>query len=450
MLFDVVYTLVALYIAWIWLDYFQQIDIFDKENRNRVILTLLVGGITVIPIIFSGEFVWKKYEFTTNSVIINDLLKAIVQVALVEEIVKLLGFLLIFASFRKKINEPIDIILYGSVIALGFSTVENVKYFSKFGYTIIDGRSILSTVGHMIDSTVAVYGFILYKYHPRLRKVWVIPLFFFLAILSHGIFDFFLQHKPIEEFGWILNHIYFLLTVSWYAIMIENALSNSPFFTYKKVIHTNKVTERLLKNYSAILVIQIIFGLYKHRSLDLGEILSTLFFAGFLVVVTSARLSRFKLIKNHWNKFTIQLPFVLGFRTRKNNSYENSGFFFKIRGDFYDETHINSYYNEYFYLRPMNLNQTFLERTRICYIEEKYFFKDKDSFYLAKAFKDKELSDFDIIFIKPKKRGQITVKDKHLLVHVLTCDESTIITNGIDKKKFKLKETAMIEEIEKV
>ena len=157
------YIVFALLISWIWVDYFRMIDIFQREKLPKIIAIFLLGASSVLLVLLAHEYVLDHIRFELNGNLLNDFLFATFRVGLLEELCKIVPFLVLFITFRSTFKEPLDYVIYICISALGFSAAENVLYFQNHGADIIIGRSILSSVGHMIDTSVFAYGIILYQ-----------------------------------------------------------------------------------------------------------------------------------------------------------------------------------------------------------------------------------------------------------------------------------------------
>src|ERR1700761_5246158 len=118
-----------------WLDYFRQIDVFEKEKTWFLLVALIIGGCTP----YLSLSVYRLLDvcgFTENGTFLNEALYSIFGIGLNEELSKLTGVFLVFALLKKQVNEPIDYLIYAGVTALGFSLVENYNYFYNHGITI--------------------------------------------------------------------------------------------------------------------------------------------------------------------------------------------------------------------------------------------------------------------------------------------------------------------------
>tara|TARA_R110001592_G_scaffold237306_6_gene496211 strand:+ start:20651 stop:21964 length:1314 start_codon:yes stop_codon:yes gene_type:complete len=411
----VLFSLIAIFIAWIWVDYFRLIDVYEKEKLIYFIITFMLGGSSVfIVLILHQLFVVPSGAVLTGE-FVNDFIYSTLAIGAIEELAKLIPFLFALLFFKKEINEPLDYLVFICISALGFSAVENVLYFKNHGAELINGRAILSTVGHMFDTALIAYGVILYKYHPKKYSWWIIVLFFAFAALSHGFYDVWLLYEGTRNWGFIITIVYFLFTISWFAIILNNALNNSPFFTYKKVVNPALVVKRLLLYYVAVFIIALFtVSYYSGLQNALINFIASIATTAFVVFVTCFRMSRFNLVKGRWEKIRFQLPFYIetskyGFKTT-----------FRIRGNSYNEAYINVFYHEHFYLQPLDENESYLKKTKLAYIERKLFLKGTTTYYLARVYLSNNTnSEYEYVMLKPKTRGTILKNDYEPIVGVM-------------------------------
>ncbi|MGE0489748.1 MAG: PrsW family intramembrane metalloprotease [Vulcanimicrobiota bacterium] len=119
----------------------------------------------------------------------------VVAVGLVEETSKMLVGLLAVKLLKRR--DTIDALLLGGCVALGFATTENVVYVHRFGETVILGRAMMSTFGHVLMS--AFWAFALTAGARRLVGGLV------AAAVVHGLYDWLLM------IGWGWAAVGFLL-----------------------------------------------------------------------------------------------------------------------------------------------------------------------------------------------------------------------------------------------
>ena len=430
------YALTSFFVAWIWVDYFRLVDIYDRDSLKNLISAFFLGGLSVPLVFLAHELFIDELGFGLNGEFLNDLLYCILQIGLLEELCKLLAFLLVWRIFRKKLNEPIDIIGYMAVCALGFAAIENTLYFNNYGSMIISGRAVLSTVAHMIFASLTAYGIIRWQYLNKSTKGWrELLFFFFLSAVVHGLYDFFLMHRDLRAVGYLITILFFLEGVSVFAVIINNALNNSTFFTHKLVVDNEKVSMRILSYYIFVFILQ--FALITFES-DLSRALSSVGISTFLtatiVVIFSLRLSRFKLIPLRWEPLTLQIPFK--FRSVDENDEK----FFKIsiRGEAYNEIYLTKYYQEYFWLCPIGKKHSRLDQPRLCFVEDKVFLNNDESYYLAKLFLDDQHQRWEFVLLKPKLKGKKFTEKRSPIIAVLSKPDFTDLGDrSLKAKDFK-------------
>lgn len=414
----IVFALTALFIAWIWVDYFRLIDVYDKNKLGPILLMFAFGCASVYLVFGFHEMSDGITGLDVHQDPISSFIYFMVDVALIEEFAKVFPFLIMVILFKNEFREPIDYIAFISISALGFSAVENYLYFDRFGATIIDSRSILCSVGHMFDTALIGYGIVLFIYHPKVKTFLIVPAFFLLAVISHGIYDAIIDifEAPI----WII--LYFMITVSWYATIINNALNNSSFFDYKKSIDPSKISKKLLLYYLAVIGLQL-FILSITDSVDKAaySLFPTAIITFPIILVTCVRLSRFKLIHQHWHAFKIELPVNIG---------GSDGGYFRFKGDGHEEALMANYYNEFAWIYPVSMKNSTLGGKRLIYIEKIDFLRNEEVFYEIKLFAEGKNSGYVQFLIKPKQKGQTLVNGKHPIVSILDLSN---ITNWHDK-----------------
>lgn len=112
---------------------------------------------------------------------------AILVIGVIEELAKMLPFFLVIIHF-KEFNEPIDGIIYGSFIALGFSTVENIQYLQYITSIEAWARGFAGPVIHIVFASI--WGYYIGRAYLCRRSLGrtIFATLAFTAIL-HGIYD---------------------------------------------------------------------------------------------------------------------------------------------------------------------------------------------------------------------------------------------------------------------
>ena len=113
---------------------------------------------------------------------------AVLGIGVIEELAKLIPFLLVVLRFRE-FDEPIDGIIYASFIALGFAAVENLHYLQFLTTGAAYARGFAGPVVHIVFASI--WGYYIGRAWLRRRAVGrtVLASLAFTAFL-HGIYDF--------------------------------------------------------------------------------------------------------------------------------------------------------------------------------------------------------------------------------------------------------------------
>ena len=113
---------------------------------------------------------------------------AVLGIGLIEELAKMLPFVLVVLRFRD-FDEPMDGIVYGSFLALGYALVENLHYLQFLTPAEAAARGFAGPLVHIVFASVWAY----HVGRARLagRSVLVAALAWLAATaLLHGAYDF--------------------------------------------------------------------------------------------------------------------------------------------------------------------------------------------------------------------------------------------------------------------
>lgn len=181
--------------ALFWLWFWMREDAARPEPYRLVLLTFL-GGMLVVPIALPlQKFALDMYSglfLTFVWVTIEEVLKYAAALAMI--------------LWNKAVDEPIDYIIYMIAIALGFSALENALFIfnplidGEYASTFITGnfRFLGATLLHILASgTVGV--FLAFAFYRRSgTKLVYGTLGLFMAIVLHGLFNFFIMDASGE------------------------------------------------------------------------------------------------------------------------------------------------------------------------------------------------------------------------------------------------------------
>lgn len=190
----------------VWLFYYLKKDI-HPEPKKMIIKVFFCGMAAIIPAFFvelgllkllSSDIIYPVVSFFP---IIAEIVRWFVIVALTEEIFKYLAVrLAIFGS--GELDEPLDIMLYMVVGALGFAALENVLYlfapvdgFTPFKEIVMATASlsftrfISGTILHALASGMVGYFMALSSVKNGKKRRYVV-FGIIIASLLHGLYDF--------------------------------------------------------------------------------------------------------------------------------------------------------------------------------------------------------------------------------------------------------------------
>ncbi|HEX2952976.1 MAG TPA: PrsW family glutamic-type intramembrane protease [Bacillota bacterium] len=174
----------------LWLTYFYRKDRFEPEPKSLVLKLFAGGMLMVIPAGFLERF-WRAplTEARMSGDIVSLFFLSLFMIGLIEEGVKML--LLGLAIYpNPELDEPVDGIVYGVTVGLGFAAVENLFYTWALGYTVGIVRAIVGCLAHA--SFTGWGGSYLCRAKKSQRPWLFLTLGLAVAILWHGLYDFLL------------------------------------------------------------------------------------------------------------------------------------------------------------------------------------------------------------------------------------------------------------------
>jgi RsiW-degrading membrane proteinase PrsW (M82 family) len=200
----------ALFWVWFWLREDSQ-----KPEPYFLIAVSFIAGMAVVPIALPLQKIALGIYSGDNVVLVW---------VTIEELLKYSAALtLVF--WNREVDEPIDMVIYMIVIALGFAALENALFIfnplimGDYLNSVLTGgfRFLGATLLHVLASgTVGVFIAITY-YRSKLIQVLAGTLGLFIAIVLHALFNFFIMDVSGETilivflFVWMGIILLFLL-----------------------------------------------------------------------------------------------------------------------------------------------------------------------------------------------------------------------------------------------
>jgi RsiW-degrading membrane proteinase PrsW (M82 family) len=214
-------------------------DRYEPEPRGHVALAFVKGCLAVIPSYFAGvalthvkQEIWLSMGATAAR-----LFEAGVMAAAVEELCKWIIFLAL-VYWWEEFDEPLDGVVYGVALALGFATVENVLFVVRDGLRLGILRAIFAVPAHaLFGGTMGFYfgraklGRGRHGSHvTRWQRTFRIALALLVPIGFHGAYDFAL----LQTHGVVVYAVVAALSLALWAFVlrrVHTAQHDSPFRT---------------------------------------------------------------------------------------------------------------------------------------------------------------------------------------------------------------------------
>ena len=184
-----------------WLSYYLRKDVHPESNR-MIIKIFLWGAVITVPVFFVQiglTTALNKFSAQLPSLAVS-LIYWFLIISFIEELFK---YLVIRQKIinNKELDEPLDIMLYMVIAALGFAALENILYMfspiDNLSFNDIINRTVIisfirfigATFLHTLCSGLVGYFLAISFYKTKRRKI----IFFsglLVATALHGLYDF--------------------------------------------------------------------------------------------------------------------------------------------------------------------------------------------------------------------------------------------------------------------
>ncbi len=172
----------ALVILW----YFHSRDAFP-EPAGLLWATFGLGVLSLIPAVLAALALPLVYPLPENPWF-QAFYLAFGQAAIPEEIAKF-AVLFFFCFRHSEFDEPMDGLVYGAAVLLGFAALENILYVSDGGLGVALVRAFTSVPTHALLGALMGYFLALSRFEPDRQR-----LFFTLALVVpmvlHGLYNY--------------------------------------------------------------------------------------------------------------------------------------------------------------------------------------------------------------------------------------------------------------------
>ncbi len=168
-------------------------DRYEPEPRGHVALAFAKGALATVPAYAASWALARAVgdEWLALGGLPARAFDAVVLAAACEELPKWIAFLFIYRW--NEFDEPLDGVVYGVALALGFATVENVLCVVRDGLGTGMLRAIFAVPAHALFGAVMGFYFGRAKFGAAARARLYVGFALVAAVALHGAYDFILQ-----------------------------------------------------------------------------------------------------------------------------------------------------------------------------------------------------------------------------------------------------------------
>ena len=158
-------------------------DVYDREPALNLVMSFIAGMAATLPAIVVELLTEGLRDQSVASVVFT----SFILIALPEEFSKYLA--LRFYSFsRRSFDEPLDGIVYGIMVSMGFATLENIVYVFEYGMSTALMRISTAVPAHAAFGILMGYYLGKAKFDFLNRRKFLIQGLL-AASLAHGCYD---------------------------------------------------------------------------------------------------------------------------------------------------------------------------------------------------------------------------------------------------------------------
>ena len=206
------------------------------EPKKYIIITFVLGILTVGPLYMFDEL---DLLIRGSTIEYSPFMRAFFAAAFQEELLKFC-VLFFFCVRISDFNEPMDGIVYGTVVSLGFALYENIFYVYGAGnfnesLSIANQRALTAVPSHAFGGIIM--GFFIGEHYFRKHENKInIYLALIVPIILHGFYDWTLMEEKINfNFMWIVMAIQIFLVIYLYKDLKKEQLLKKHEAERKKI-----------------------------------------------------------------------------------------------------------------------------------------------------------------------------------------------------------------------
>lgn len=287
----------------IWSMFLYRVSRVSQLRISSLTLGLFAGTVLAVTSWILYAFFRYSLGFWINGDALNDIIFCIAGIGFIEELVKLIPFLLIL-RFTSLARKPVDYIVIASACGLGFSFFENLMYIANYGVDVIHSRALTASVAHMAASAIAAYGFVLWKFRFR-KSRWLVLLFFVFAAIAHGFYDFWLLHKSLGSLT-VFTLIFYLAEILIYISFLNNAINNSADENSAFNFDSKKLSSLLSGSLILLFAFEFLASCAVYGTHYGNREMTTAFLSGgYLIFFLSVRMSQIRFVRGKWNRIDL-------------------------------------------------------------------------------------------------------------------------------------------------
>lgn len=219
------HAFVSFLISYTWYRYLTWLDSLEREGRGWELGVFLLGCVCTFLVFPLQDLIVPALDLRLDGSATNDWWYCVIAIGLVEEVVKLIPLLLI-VLFTKQADEPFDLILYGSISALGFAFIENTMYLSETSLYAVGGRVLYASVAHMFFTSIIAYCMAMARHYGK-PIILGIGAGLVLAAFAHGFYNFWLMAADRPA---VLTTVFFLANIHLWVSMKTTLINLSPHY----------------------------------------------------------------------------------------------------------------------------------------------------------------------------------------------------------------------------